>query len=83
MTQPILSPAAQAAMKAFNSELRRQTEAAICQEQMLVAATLRAVADQPYMVPPRIKGDAYWHYRAGVDADRERIMAIANELEQP
>lgn len=48
---------------------------------VIIAAALRAAAEQPYEVPVHIRGDDYWVYRAGVDAERERNLAIAAELE--
>jgi len=45
-----------------------------------IAAALRAAIDQPYSVPADVRGDDYWCYRQGVEAERERLQAIANEL---
>jgi SLT domain-containing protein len=50
-------------------------------DRLVIAAALRAAADQPYDVPVWIQGDAYWAYRNGVDAERERYLAIAAELD--
>lgn len=46
-----------------------------------VVVALRSVADQPYEVPNYIHGDSYWIYRAGVEAERNRNLSIAAELE--
>ena len=45
------------------------------------AAAIRAAVDQPYEVPADIRGGDYWTYRAGVEAERNRNLAIAAELE--
>jgi hypothetical protein len=47
----------------------------------LCADALRAATKQPYEVPPWYRGDDYWIYRNGVDAERHRLLAIANELD--
>jgi hypothetical protein len=46
-----------------------------------LAAALRAAAEQPYEVPPWYRGDDYWTYRNGVDAERSRLLTLATELE--
>ncbi len=46
-----------------------------------IAAALRAAADQPYEVPPEYRGDEYWIFRAGLEAERDRNRAIATELD--
>ena len=46
-----------------------------------LAAVLRAVADQPCKVPPWYRGDDYRIYRDGADAERNRLLSIAAELE--
>jgi hypothetical protein len=46
-----------------------------------IAAALRAAAEQPYEVPVYFRGDDYWRFRDGVDAERNRLLAIATELE--
>jgi hypothetical protein len=71
-----LSPAAQAVLDAAN---KAYDQAGTVAEG--TAAALRAAADQPYDVPAWIQGDAYWNYRNGADAERERLLAIADELE--
>jgi len=67
-----LSPAAQAVL-----------DAAVlpCTIRRGIAAALRAAADQPYEVPAYFRGDDYWRYRDGVDAERNRLLAIAAELD--
>lgn len=52
-----------------------------CDTQHIIAATLRAAVDQPYEVPAYFRGDDYWRFRDGVDAERNRLLAIATELE--
>jgi hypothetical protein len=52
-----------------------------CVNRSAVAAALRAAADQPYEVPAYFRGDDYWRYRDGVDAERNRLLAIAAELD--
>jgi len=68
-----LSPAAQAVLDA----------AAFAEPgfQSSIAAALRAAAEQPYEVPPWYRGDDYWTYRNGVDAERSRLLTLATELE--
>jgi hypothetical protein len=46
-----------------------------------LAAALIAAAEQPYEVPPWYRGDDYWTYRNGVDAERSRLLTLATELE--
>ena len=76
MTKP-LSPAAQVLDAVCNN-----TEPD-CDTQHIIAAALRAVADQvdAMNVPNHIQGDAYWPYRNGRDAAKEHFLAIAAELE--
>ena len=71
-----LSPAAQAVLDAASDSL--DCRGYISDQ---VAAALQAAADQDYEVPAYIRGDDYWHYRNGVEAERSRILAIAAELE--
>ena len=68
-----LSPAAQAVLDA----------AAFAEPgfQSSIAAALRAAAEQPYEVPPWYRGDDYWTYRNGVDAERSRLLTLATELD--
>lgn len=47
-----------------------------------LAAAFRVAANQPYDVPVWIRGEAYWPYRNGADAERERFLGIAAELEE-
>jgi len=49
--------------------------------QQACAAGLRQAVSLPYDVPPWFRGDDYWTYRSGVEAERERIAAIASKLE--
>jgi hypothetical protein len=72
MTVP-LSPAAQAVLDA----------AAFAEPgfQSSIAAALRAATKQPYEVPPWYRGDDYLIFRNAVTTDRNRLLAIANELE--
>ena len=73
MTQP-LSPAAQAIDEIIGDLYDKPVRC-------VVAAALRAVARQPYEVRADIRGDDYSHYCAGVEAERNRNLAIATELE--
>lgn len=45
-----------------------------------LAAALRAAAELPYEVPAYIRGDDYMYYIKGVESERQRNIAIANEL---
>lgn len=45
-----------------------------------LAAAFRAATELPYEVPAHLRGDDYWSYRSGVEADRERLIAISDEL---
>jgi hypothetical protein len=72
MTAP-LSPAAQAVLDAAGA-----SEPGIY---ATIAAALIAAADQPYEVPAQYRGEDYWMYRRGVEAERDRNLAIAAELE--
>jgi hypothetical protein len=47
-----------------------------------IAAALIAAADQPCEVPAQYRGEDYWMYRRGVEAERDRNLAIAAELRQ-
>jgi hypothetical protein len=67
-----LSPAAQAVLDAAGA-----SEPGIY---ATIADALRAATKQPYEVPPWYRGDDYWIYRNGVDAERRRLLAIATEL---
>ena len=70
-----LSPSAQAVLDATDYPEDWATR-------IRVAAALQAAAaDQAYEVPAYIRGDDYWNYRLGVEAERRRILAIAAELE--
>lgn len=71
-----LSPAAQAIVDQWITDLREGKSSMAA-----VAAALRVAATQPYDVPCHIQGDNYWTYRDGVEAERERNLAIAAELE--
>lgn len=75
-----LSPAAQAVLDAYGHEVGG-IAAITSYERCGLAAALRAAAEQPYEVPAHIRGQAYWPFRNGVDADRSRLLAIAAELE--
>lgn len=46
-----------------------------------VAAVLCILAIQPYEVPANLRGNDYWLYRQGIEAERERNLAVASELE--
>jgi hypothetical protein len=65
-TMPPLSPEAQAVYDAFNKDW---------------PDGLRASADLPLEVPVWIQGDSYWPYVNGMNAVREQLRAIANEIE--
>ena len=85
MSEP-LSPAAQAVVDAWDAKLNPDPDGLTYlthdPEREALAAALRAVAaDQAYEVPAYIRGDDYWNYRNGVEAERSRILAIAAELE--
>ena len=69
-----LSPAAQAVKDHFLANVPIGLEQGL-------AAALRAAADQPYEVPAYFRGDDYWRFRDGVDAERNRLLAIAAELD--
>ena len=71
-----LSPSAQAVLDACDQAFDQCGTTA-----QGLAAALQAVADQDYEVPAYIRGDDYWHYRNGVEAERSRILSIAAELE--
>jgi hypothetical protein len=70
----VLSPAAQAVLDAAT-----EIYPALAAE--TAAAALRAAADQPYEDPEYFRGDDYWRFRDGVDAERNRFLDIATELE--
>ena len=76
-----LSPDAQAVLDAANRACSYGPDDVLNESRWIVAAALRAAADQPYEVPAWIQGDAYWPYRYGVEAERKRNRAIADELE--
>jgi hypothetical protein len=69
----VLSPAAQAVLDAAGA-----SEPGIY---ATIAAALRAAAEQPYEVPAYFRGDDYWRFRDGVDAERNRLLALAAELD--
>jgi hypothetical protein len=77
-----LSPQAQAVLDAFASQMEGGwiSPEFIPYEARKIAAALEAAADQPYEVPPWHRGDDYWTYRNGADAERNRLLAIAAEL---
>ncbi len=72
-TKMVLSPAAQAVLDAAGA-----SEPGIY---ATIAAALRAAAEQPYEVPAYFRGDDYWRFRDGVDAERNRLLALAAELD--
>jgi hypothetical protein len=72
MTTP-LSPAAQAVRDAFFSGPDDFTAS--------IAAALRAAVDQRWEVPPWYRGDDYLIFRNAVTTERNRLLAIATELE--
>ena len=69
-----LSPAVQAVLDAIDANDGES-------DRTVAAAALRAAAEQPYEVPAYFRGDDYWRFRDGVDAERNRLLAIATELE--
>lgn len=75
---PELSPEAQAVLDAFTAD---DYGVYLPGDPERIAASLRAAAEQPYDVPVWFRGDDYWTYRNGVDAERERLLAIAAELD--
>jgi hypothetical protein len=72
MTTP-LSPSAQAVRDAFFNGPDDFTAS--------IAAALRAAAKRPYEVPPWYRGDDYLIFRDAVTTERNRLLAIANELD--
>lgn len=79
-----LSPGAQAvrdAVLATYADNIPKDDALWSLERASTVAALRAAANQPYEVPVWIQGEAYWVYRNGVDSERERYLAIADELD--
>jgi hypothetical protein len=79
-----LSPAAQAVLDAAFPAYDDETLYVATGEQhagKIAAAALRAAADQPYEVPAYYRGDDYWRFRDGVDAERNRLLDIATELD--
>ena len=84
-TKMVLSPAAQAVMDAafpvYDEEEHLYVATGEQHAGMIAAAALRAAADQPYEVPAYYRGDDYWRFRDGVDAERNRFLDIATELE--
>ncbi len=78
-SMPKLSPAAKAVLDAA---YRRMDENPHNEVEATIAAALQAaVADQPYDVPQWCRGDYYLMYRHVVDDERDRLLAIAAELE--
>ncbi len=75
-TKKVLSPAAQAVLDAADSVFEQAGTT-----RQGIAAALRAAAEQPYEVPAYFRGDDYWRFRDGVDAERNRLLALATELE--
>jgi hypothetical protein len=73
MTPP-LSPAAQAVLDAV-----RKICPAPADE--IAAAAIRAAVDQHWEVPPWYRGDDYLIFRDAVTTERNRLLAIAAELE--
>jgi len=73
-----LSPAAQQVFWAFNRAASGKPDD--WHYLPAIAAALQAVADQPYEVPAWYRGDDCRTYRDGVDAERNRLLAIAAEL---
>ena len=77
---PELSPAAQEVFWAFNKAA--SGEPYDWHYLPAIAAALRAaVADQPYDAPQWCRGDDYLMYRHGIDDERDRLLAVAAELE--
>ena len=75
-----LSPAAQAVIDAaMNTPM--SPDGPLETRRLQMAAAIRAAVEQPYEVPCHIRGDNYWTYLSGVDTERERLLAIATELE--
>jgi hypothetical protein len=74
----VLSPAAQAVLRAAEPLIAPSECLGL---EAALAAALRAAADQPYEVPAYYRGDDYWRFRDGVDAERNRLLDIATELE--
>jgi len=77
---PPLSLAAQAVWDAWNDAYEAQGPL----EDMgyPLAAALITAADQPYEVPAQYRGEDYWMYRRGVEAERRQLLALATELRQ-
>jgi hypothetical protein len=73
-TNQSLSPTAKAVMDAWwNCSQSNQHG---------IAATLRAVANQPQEVPEYVQGESYWPYVNGLEAMQAFLERIADELEQ-
>jgi len=66
-TKKVLSPAAQAVLDAYKKGG--------------LDAALRAAADQHWEVPPWYRGDDYLIFRDAVTTERNRLLAIATELD--
>jgi len=82
---PELSPAAQAVLDAWEAKLDPMVTCLTHdpEREALAAALRAAVADQPYDAPQWCRGDDYLMYRHGVDDERDRLLAIAAELNAP
>jgi len=46
-----------------------------------IATAFRVAAEQPYQVPAHVIGESYWPFQYGVDAERDRLRCIADELD--
>jgi hypothetical protein len=70
------SPAAQAVLDAVEDDCIHPTD-----RHRIAAAALRAAADQHWGVPPWYRGDDYLIFRDAVTTERNRLLAIATELD--
>jgi hypothetical protein len=77
-TKMVLSPEAQAVLDAAEPLIAPSECLGL---EAALAAAFCAAADQPYEVPAYYRGDDYWTYRNGIDAERNRFITIATELE--
>jgi hypothetical protein len=77
--RPPLSPAAQAVIDALCMDELNGPQQLMARAH--AAAALRATTELPFQVPAYIRGDDYMYYIEGVESERQRNLAIANELD--
>jgi hypothetical protein len=78
MTTP-LSPSAQAVLDAFLKDADEDATLRLFQGHL--ADALRAATKQLYEVPPWYRGDDYLIFRDAVTTERNRLLALATELD--